>query len=579
MAKLDPVSQYATDVCNGRIVASRLVRLQCERHNEDVKHQIKRGLKWRPDEAQHVIDFFAEVLCLPEASDGDDGDDEPVRDGQPFVLSPFQQFIAGSLFGWYTVDGYRRFKTAYIETAKGSGKTPFAAGLALYVLVSDGEPGSQIFAAAVGKDQAKLAFTDAENMVAASPYLRELVDSKVNNLSIAGTGSFFRPVSSEKRGLDGKRVRFAIIDEEHEHPTAIVVNKMRAGIKGRRNALIVEITNSGYDRTSVCWNHHVYSRQVLEGTIANDGWFAFVCGLDPCEKCADDGKWFPSEDCPDCDDWKTEGPHWLKANPNLGVSLPWQYLRDRVNQALGMPSEVSDVLRFNFCVWTQGKTAGFSMAKWHQCGRLVVTADDLIGVPGFGGIDLGQTDDFSSFCGKWRLADGRTLAKWRFWIPEAALEKYPNRPYSEWKRAGILTVIAGAEVLSPLEIVDDIFEQAREWGLQEIAYDKTFAQDLAHELEGRGLLMVDTRQGFWLNEALVSIATDVSKGLLAHGNNAIAGWMASNAVFTSSHGRIRLDKETAKDKVDGISALAMAESRLILQPVQRVADDPVLVTA
>src|SRR5262245_35021435 len=123
LAESDPVTRYAQKVRDGEVVASRLVRQACARHLSDLESAKVKGLVWKPEKAQRVIDFFREVLYLPETKDGE---------AQPFVLQPFQEFIAGSLFGWYLASGYRRFKTAYIETGKGSGKTPFGAGLMLY---------------------------------------------------------------------------------------------------------------------------------------------------------------------------------------------------------------------------------------------------------------------------------------------------------------------------------------------------------------------------------------------------------------------------------------------------------------
>jgi hypothetical protein len=141
-------------------------------------------------------------------------------------------------------DGSRRFRTAYIEIGKGGGKTPLAAGIGLYGLVADQERGAEIYAAAVTRDQAGILFRDATLMVDASPALTKRIDKTAHNLAFIPTQSFFRPVSSEGRSLDGKRVHMALIDEIHEHRTPIVVDKMRAGTKGRRQALIFEITNA-----------------------------------------------------------------------------------------------------------------------------------------------------------------------------------------------------------------------------------------------------------------------------------------------------------------------------------------------
>jgi phage terminase large subunit-like protein len=244
----DRATAYAEQVRAGTVVVGRLQRQACLRHLRDQQLAAERGWEWRSPDAEEAIDFFDQVLCLPEEADADEEpDEEAPPDGQPFVLTPWQQFVVGSLMGWYTVRNgraRRRFRTAYIETAKGSGKTPLCAGLLIYLAVT-GDRGSQIFAAAATKDQAKVAFADCEKMVAASPYLRDLFVGTVNNLAIPSKESFIRAISSEKRGLDGKRVSAAVLDELHEHPTATVVNKIRKGIKGRKNALILEPASIG----------------------------------------------------------------------------------------------------------------------------------------------------------------------------------------------------------------------------------------------------------------------------------------------------------------------------------------------
>jgi phage terminase large subunit-like protein len=562
---MDPVTQYATDVVEGRIVAGRRVRLACVRHLHDLEHAEEKGLVWRPREAQAVIDFFAECLCLPEETASDDSEDEPV-DGSPFILSPHQQFINGSLMGWYTTAGNRRFHDAYIEGAKGDGKTPMGAGLMLYLLVADGERGAQVFFAAVGKDQAKVAFADAEKMVNASPALRKRIKQTVNNLALLETGSFLRAISSEKRGLDGKRVHGALIDEEHEHPTPVVVTKMRKGIKGRRNALVMRTTNSGYDRTSICWHDHAYSLQVLEGTVTDESWFAYVCGLDPCQAHQDEGKEFPVEDCPDCDDWRVEGPHWLKACPNLGVSVSWQYYRDLVRQALSRPDLVSDLLRFNFCIWTQAYNRVISLAKWHDC-QPFPSEDELLGCPCFGGLDMGESDDFTAWVRLWILPDGRVPVKCRFWVPQIALERHPDRPYDDWRRAKLLTVTDGDETDFE-QVRETIKEDCAQDGVIAIAYDPRSATETAQVLSGAGITMVNTTQGWLLNEALKRTLGLITTGHLCHGDNKILSWMAGNLVVKTRNKEQRIAKEKAADKVDGIAALVTAvDWAIVRKPV------------
>jgi len=220
------VASYAHAVLAGEIVAGRLVRLACERHLRDLEHGTERGLRWCPEKAKAGLEIFNHIK-LPE------GD-------KPFVLSPWEEFIVGSLFGWFDSDGFRRFRTAYVEAGKGNGKTPLAAGIGLKGLVADGERSAEIYTAGVTRDQASYLLNDAVKLVEASPALRRRVEVNAHNLAVLRTNSFMRPVSSEARSLDQKRVHMALIDEIHEHPNSLVVDKMRAGTKGRRQALIFE---------------------------------------------------------------------------------------------------------------------------------------------------------------------------------------------------------------------------------------------------------------------------------------------------------------------------------------------------
>lgn len=577
---LDPVTQYATDVVDEKVVASRLVRLACRRHLADVGQQAEKGLVWQPDRAQAVIDFFSEILCLPDETE--DGE----VDGKPFILSPFQAFIAGSLFGWYTAEGHRRFRVAYIETAKGSGKTPFVAGLMLYMLVADGERGAQVYCAAVTKDQAKLAFTDAENMVKVSPELNALIDQKVNNLAVLDTGSFMRPISAEKRGLDGKRVHGCAIDELHEHASNIVTVKMRAGTKNRKNALIVEITNSGFDRDTVCWEHHDLSRQVLEGVVQNDAWFAFICHLDACPRCQGAGKYQPSDDCPDCDDWKTEGPHWLKANPNLGVSLSWQYLREQVREAIDLPSQRNLVRRLNFCQWTQQATVWIPSEVWASC-KGTISPASLVGRECFLGVDLSDKIDLSSVVAVFPRALERAGASDielpldraidvlpTFWMPEKTLSRRAQEdkiPYPDWAAAGYVITTPGSLIDHDAIVEYIIGVLAKRYQVKGIGIDQAGAAGAVSKLRRHfgDEFVEEVPQGFRrLSEPSKLVEALIVSANLSHDGNPCMAWCMGNMATEENAWReIRPVKIHQRKRIDGGVALIDAVAKMTATPV------------
>jgi phage terminase large subunit-like protein len=237
----NPVTAFALSVRDGVLVAGHAVRQACQRHLDDLREGPARGLRFSWKAVDRVVRFFS-ALRLAEGAHA----------GEPFKLQPWQLFVVGSLFGWIGPDGYRRFRSAYLEAGKGSGKTPMSAAIALYGLIADGEAGSQVLIGATTREQAGIGYDDARKMVDASPMLSRLVDRTVTTLSVPSTNSFLRAVSSEGRTLDGHRGHIIVVDELHEHPNDLVLAKLRASVKGRRQPLVISITNAGHDRASVC---------------------------------------------------------------------------------------------------------------------------------------------------------------------------------------------------------------------------------------------------------------------------------------------------------------------------------------
>jgi phage terminase large subunit-like protein len=566
----DPATQYARDVIAGseRSLAGRLVKLACERHLRDLKEGKARGLTFDVEAAQHAIDFFG-FLTLAEGEHA----------GKPFQLQPFQQFIVGCLFGWKGSDGYRRFRTAYVEQGKGNGKSPLAGGIGLYCLLADNEPGAEVYSAATTRDQAGILFKDARNMVNASPSLTKRLDGGVglHNLADLKSNSFFRPVSSENRGLDGKRVHCALIDELHEHPTDLVVNKMRAGTKGRRQALVFEITNSGHDRTSVCWHHHEYSVQVLKAKTPedagfNDSWFAYVCGLDACAAHHVEGKTQPVEGCEHCDDWRDEKT-WQKANPNLGVSVTVKYLREQVAEAVGMPTKEGIVKRLNFCVWCESETAWLSADLWSKgAGPIDVTA--LTRRVCFGGLDVASKIDVAACVYAFPdfPADGDVSLLCRFWIPEAtakARQTADGVPWLKWAEAGFVTLTEG-ESIDQDRIEAAVKKDAETYRLKELAFDSWNASMLASHLMQHGVTVFEFCQNMRnFNEPTKHFEALLREGHLKHGDNPVLRWMAGNVmVLADRNNNVRPVKpsDSSSKKVDGVTGAVMAVGRMMLAP-------------
>jgi phage terminase large subunit-like protein len=194
----DPVAAYARSVVENKVVSGRLVRLACERHLRDLTDGAARGLRFDHVASQRAIDFFPMVLRHSKGQFA----------GQPFELLDWEKFVIGSIFGWKLGD-IRRFRTAFVSTARKNGKSTLEAGIGLKALIDENQPGAEVYSAATTRDQARIVFSEAERMRAGSAALRRRITPTTNNLAALDTASWFRPLSADASKMDGQRVRGA----------------------------------------------------------------------------------------------------------------------------------------------------------------------------------------------------------------------------------------------------------------------------------------------------------------------------------------------------------------------------------
>ena len=540
----DAATQYAREVVSGKRIAGPHVRGQCARHLRDIEDGHKRGLVWNVEESEKAQGFYADVLKL------NGGDFE----GKPFELLPWQKFVVGSLFGWHGVDGYRRFRVAYVETAKGSGKSPLAAGIGMKGLVADNEPRAEVYSAATKKDQAMILFRDAVAMVDQSPELsKRLTKSGTGercwNLAYMAKGAFFRPISSDD-GQSGPRPHIGLIDELHEHKTNTVVEMMRAGTKSRRQALIFMITNAGHSRMGPCWSYHEYGAKVASGEVEDDAFFPFVCGLDE----LDDP--FSDESC------------WPKANPSLqDADLPgMKYIREQVVESKGMPSKEAIVRRLNFCQWTDAESPWISGEVWRGAQR-EFDWQDLRGRRAVAGLDLSSTTDLTALV---FLVEPETDGEpWHIvpfcWLPEVELERKAETdrvPYTRWKAEGLLETTPGRAiskryVLQRLSGLCDFFDVLM------VGYDRWRIEDLKSLADSEGITLPEMKavgQGYRdFSPALETFERMLLNGEIAHNGHKVMDWCMRNAVTEQDAAENRkLSKDKATGRIDLAVAAVMA---------------------
>ena len=537
-----PAMVYARGVLAGEVVAGAGLRQAVARHVRDLGYGGERGLWFDGEAAQHVIDFFGFL----KHSKGEWA-------GTTVKLEPWQQFYLWALFGWRREDGTRRFRTGYQEVARKNGKTTIAAGGGVYLFDADGEPGAEIYTAATKRDQARIAHSEATRMVKASPFLRRRIRAVKDNLHILGTASKFEPLGRDSDSMDGLNVHGAIVDEVHAHKTRDVWDLLDTAMGARRQPLMLGITTAGYDRQSLCWALHEYTEKVNAGVVVDDQWWGVVYGLD------------------EGDDWQDEGV-WLKANPNLGVSKKWGYMRQKARTAGEMPSALNPFLRLELNVWTQSVSKWVDGERWRSCSGHV-DENGLRGRVCYGGLDLSSTTDVTALV--WVFPpveeeeeEGLYQVLCRFWVPEEGMRVRSRRdrvPYESWVRQGLMMATPG-DVVDYGYVYAQVDEDAQRFDVAEIGFDRWGATDVRLRLEDAGLTMVQMGQGFAsMNAPMKGLERLILQGRLAHGNHPVLTWMADNLVVREDPaGNIKPDKEKSTERIDGMVALAMALDRALV---------------
>lgn len=529
---------YIDSVLSGARPVAKILRQAVERHVNDLEHGAERGLWFDDAAAQRAL----KMCTVVHHSKGEWA-------GQTFVPQPWEEFIIASLFGWKRADGMRRFRRAYIEVPRKNGKSFLGAFVGNYLLVADNEPGAEIYSVATTLPQARIVHTEAARMVQASPILRREIKKFKDNLNVESTHSKYEPLGGDSDVLDGLNVHGAIIDEIHAHKTRGVVDILDTATGARRQPLIFEITTAGYDRFSVCWEHHDWSRQILDGLVTDDTWFAFIAA-------AEEG-----------DDW-TSPATWEKANPNYGISVKPEDLRIKCARAQKIPAEQNTFKRLHLNLWTEQDERWIDLEQWRACGA-EIDLKALEDKPCYAGLDLASTTDIAALVLVFPTNDDPSVFTILpfFWIPEDSMQERTRRanvPYASWVSEGHMAATEG-NVIDYRAILEKLRELQTLYTIQELAYDRWGATQLAQQMQDIGLDIVPFGQGFAsMSPPTKELMTVILARRLQHGNHPVLNWMAGNMVVTQDPaGNLKPDKSKATEKIDGMVALIMGLDRAI----------------
>lgn len=513
-----------------------------------------------PETADRVARFFPEHLVLTEGEWA----------GRPFVLARWQEHdIIRPLFGWKRADGTRRYRRCFVWIARKNGKTELAAGVAILMLIADGEEAGQVYSIATNKDQAALVFNKSTAMVQRSPTLGgDILETYKTSVYCPALNASFRPLSGKADGKHGLSCSGLIGDEIHEWDSGDLYQFVHDSESARRQPLEFLISTAGKKGSygAEVWDE---CEKILDGTLDDPETLVVVYAADP------------------EDDW-TDPKVWAKANPNLGVSKKIDAMEIAAKRARQLPRLVNGFKNFQLNIWTDQASIWLPLDAldddgnafgWDHCQGPIPWGEielHLAGKRCFGGLDLSARQDISALVWWFPAQPGLPVPAVlpRFFKPKTLLREHSKRdklPYERWVDEKAITATPG-NVVDFAFIREQIYQDAGrfqiafagesklERGQGGIAIDFWNGLQLAVELQQEGLPVVEMRQGM---PSLAAPSAELERLVLLngfhHGGHPVLRQHAKVvAVEEDANGNIKPAKQKSSQRIDGIAGTVNA---------------------
>ena len=563
---MDRVTEYATKVVSGEIVAGELHRLACKRHLDDLKKQRTTDFPYYydVDKANEIINF-AETLVIAEGTEP-----RPVR-----LIDP-QAFDLGVTFGWFKVsNNKRRFRRRYKSMARQNGKT-FENGITgTYIAGFGGYNYGKLFTVATKKRQARLAWEEMAKFIKIDEDLEydrvknpngyfEVKDYK-SLIEAKQTLCTIEALSKEAGLDDGFRSIFSSIDEIHQHKDNKIYKALYNGTKALPETLVSMITTRGDKLNSFCKEMDDYVIKILRGQATAEDFFVDIYCLDP-----NDDIWDPN--------------NWVKSNPFIcapGNEELFETLKTDAQTARDMGgADLRDFLTKSLNMWVQNTDDQFINAdKWSKCASNR-TLEDMRGRSCWVGLDLSSGGDLTTYALEFPETyvndKGETKDKYYIYshsfMPRGRLEEHIETdlaPYDLWEQMELVTVTGGAgDFKNDYKfIINDLKRLRDEYDLKflGIGIDPHNADGILADLEEFGCpVIVITQSCKSLNDPTVDIQLLVkSEDIDYNVNNELLSWSALNAsIVRNSFDEIKIDKKPGArfKRIDPIDAIIDAHA-------------------
>ncbi|MDM5434388.1 terminase large subunit [Bacillus hominis] len=538
----NPIIEYYSLIESGKEIVSEKVRRIYIKLVSDIgdKESI---YEYDSKKANHAIEFI-ENFC--KHSKGKWG-------GKPIVLEVWQKAFIAAAFGFvHGIDGTRKYREVLLVVARKNGKSTVGSGIGLYLQIADGEPGSEVYAVATKKDQAKLVWLESKRMVKKSPALLKRIKPLVSEMVSEWNDSTFKPLGSDSETLDGLNVHGAMMDEIHAWKDKNLYDVIVDGTSSREQPMIFMITTAGTVRESVYDMKYEEAEMLLNGLDDPDGYkddrfLPIIYELDKREEWTDPSK-------------------WKKANPGLGTIKKIDQLETKVNKAKANSLLVKNLLTKDFNIRETSTEAWLTFEQLNNPD--IFDIEKLKPSYGIGGCDLSSTTDLTAAKVIFMVPENPHIyVKQMYWLPEDLLEqrsKEDKIPYNLWHEQGILRTTPGNSV--HYKFVTKWFLEIRdEYGiyLPWIGYDKWSANYWVEDMQGYfgKEAMIPVAQGKQtLSSPMKLLAADLESKLINYNNNPVDKWCLSNtAIDVDKNLNIQPNKtKNQRRRIDGTAALLNA---------------------
>jgi phage terminase large subunit-like protein len=445
----------------------------------------------------------------------------------------------------------------YLIVARGSAKSMYASCIQNYFLNVDTSTTHQITVAPTMKQADEVVSPIRTSITRArGPLFKFLTEGSLQNttgsralrVKLAATkkgienfltGSLLeiRPMAINK--LQGLRPKVSTIDEWLSGDIREdVVGAVEQGASKLDDYLIVAISSEGTVRNGSGDTIKMELSDILKGEYMAPHVSIWHYKLDELEEVSDPGT-------------------WIKANPNLGLTISYETYHLDVERAEKAPASRNDILAKRFGIPMEGYTYFFTYEE-----TLPHRTKEFWGMPCAVGADLSQGDDFCAFTFLFPLSHEKFGVKTRSYITELTLMKLPGamrQKYDEFIKEGSLHVMPGT-VLDIMQVYDDLDAMIikSEYDTRALGFDPYNAKEFVArwEAENGPYGITKVIQGAKTESVPLGELKILSEERMLLFDESLMSWAMGNAItLEDTNGNRKLLKKRQDEKIDNVAAL------------------------